>query len=357
MKAVTIGSATIDVITIVDPERIERMTLVNEDKSYLWLEAGRKIPARSITSHVGGGACNTAVNLARRGWAVETLARTGHDLNGAAVREHLEKAGVSQVRLSESADVATGVSSMIASHDRNATIFVHRGANETLCADDIGAGFEGVDMVHIAPLSGESADAFPAFAARAKADGAFVSANPGIRQLTGRAQVVFKGLEHIDLISINHVEAEALVPAFAPFAPPPGPIPKDAPPMMKRGLAFGGFEMCVTDFFAALRDKGPKWALITDGARGAYLAGPSELVWCPPAPATVLGTAGAGDAFTATLVAALVEGVEPAMALAQASVNASAVIGVVDTTSGLLARPELEARARAFAAEAPIRHF
>jgi sugar/nucleoside kinase (ribokinase family) len=115
--------------------------------------------------------------------------------------------------------------------------------------------------------------------------------------------------------------------------------------------------MCVTDFFAALRAKGPKYVLITDGSQGAYLAGPDGLVWCPPAPATVAGTAGAGDAFTSTLVAALVEGVEPAMALAQAAVNAAAVISVVDTTSGLLPRAELESRARAFAAKAPIRHF
>ena len=357
MKAVTIGSAMIDMITIVDPDRIERMTLVNEHKSYLWLEAGRKIPARSITSHVGGGACNTAVNLARRGWDVAALTKIGRDLNAAAVREHLEKEHVDLSRITETTQVATGVSSMIASHDRNATIFVNRGANEWLSAEDIGAGFKGVDLVHIAPLSGSSADAFPAFAKRAKEDGAFVSANPGIRQLTGRAQVVFAGLEYIDLISINRVEAEALVPAFAPFAPPPGPIPADAPDLMRVGLAFGGFEICLTDFVAALREKGPNWVLITDGSQGAYLAGPDELVWCPPAPAKVSGTAGAGDCFTSTLVAALVEGVEPAIALAQAAVNAAAVIGVVDTTSGLLDRAELEARAAEFAATAPIRHF
>lgn len=357
MKAVTIGSATIDVITIVDADRIERMTLVNEHKSFLWLEAGRKIPARSITSHVGGGACNTAVNLARRGWDVAALTKTGRDLNGTAVREHLEKEGVALSRISESDDVATGVSSMIASHDRNATIFVNRGANERLSAEDIGEGFAGVDLVHIAPLSGSSADAFPAYARRAKQDGAFVSVNPGIRQLTGRAQVVFAGLEHVDLISINHVEADALVPAFAPFAPPPGPVPADAPELMRTGLAFGGFEMCLTDFVKALQAKGPRWVLITDGAQGAYLGGPDGLVWCPPAPIKVSGTAGAGDCFTITLAAALVEGVEPAMALAQASVNAAAVIGAVDTTSGLLDRAELETRARAFAASAPIRHF
>ena len=357
MKAVTIGSATIDVITIVDPERIERMTLVNEHKSFLWLEAGRKIPARSITTHVGGGACNTAVNLARRGWDVEALIKTGRDLNAAAVREHLEKEGVGLGRALYTDEVATGVSSMIASHDRNATIFVNRGANERLNAGDAEAGFEGVDVVHIAPLSSDSADALPVYAKRAKADGAFVSINPGIRQLTGRAQRVFEALPHTDLISINAVEAEALVPAFAPFAPPPGPIPSDAPELMRRGLTFGGFEMCVTDFVKALRERGPRHVVITDGAHGAYLSSPDSLVWSPPAPADVQGTAGAGDAFTSTLVAALAEGVAPGEALAQASVNAAAVIGMVDTTAGLLRRGELEQRAQAFLADNPERCF
>jgi sugar/nucleoside kinase (ribokinase family) len=55
----------------------------------------------------------------------------------------------------------------------------------------------------------------------------------------------------------------------------------------------------------------------------------------------VFGTAGAGDSFTSTLVAALAEGADADEALAQASVNAAAVIGAVDTTSGLLSREAL----------------
>ncbi len=358
MKAVTIGSATIDVITIVDPERIERMTLVNEHKSYLWLEAGRKIPARSITSHVGGGACNTACGLARRGWSVEALSRVGDDINGRAASEHLRREGVGTGRLLTTPDAATGVSSMIASHDRNATIFVHRGANERLSAEDAEPGFAGCDLVHIAPLSGGSAEAFPLLAKRAKADGArLVSANPGIRQLTARGRLVLDALAHIDLLSVNRVEAEAMTPMLAIDAPPPGPVPPDAPELMRTGLVFGGFELCLTDFMAAIRARGPRWALITDGALGAYLAGPEGLVWCGPAPATVAGTAGAGDAFTATLVAALAEGAGQAEALAQAAVNAASVIGVVDTTGGLLDRGTLLARAAAFAAEGPLRRF
>jgi sugar/nucleoside kinase (ribokinase family) len=358
MKAVTIGSATIDVITIVDPERIERMTLVNEHKSYLWLESGRKIPARSITTHVGGGACNTACGLARRGWSAEALSKTGPDLNGAAVREHLRREGVGLARVLETDRAATGVSSMIASHDRNATIFVHRGANELLCAEDAEPGFRGVDLVHIAPLSGASAEAFPLYAARARADGVkLISGNPGIRQLTARGRLVLDALAHIDLLSVNRVEAEAMTPMLALDAPPPGPVPPDAPELMRQGLVFGGFELCLTDFMKAVRARGPRWALVTDGSQGAYLAGPEGLVWCGPAPATVAGTAGAGDSFTSTLVAALAEGASQADALAQAAVNAASVIGVVDTTGGLLDRATLLARAEAFAASGPIRAF
>lgn len=347
MKAVTIGSAMIDVITIVDPERIERMTLVNEHKSYLWLEAGRKIPARSITTHVGGGACNTAVSFARRGWTVSALTKVGRDLNAQAVREHLEKEGVGLGLLRVTDEAATGVSSMIASHDRNATIFVHRGANEQIEIDDVGDAFDGVDVVHIAPLSNRSADFFPEFVKRAKAAGAFVTANPGIRQLTARGRLVLDALRDLDLISVNRVEAQALTPALAPEAPAPGAIPKTAPPLMREGLHFGGFELCLTDFMKGMHDKGVKYVLLTDGADGAYLSGPEGLVWRGPAPAKVLGTAGAGDAFTSTLVAAIAEGLPQAEALAEAAVNAASVIESVDTTEGLLDRDTLARRAAA----------
>jgi sugar/nucleoside kinase (ribokinase family) len=357
MKAVTIGSAMIDVITIVEPTRIERMTLVNEHKSYLWLETGRKIPAESITSHVGGGACNTAVSFRRRGWEAEALTRVGRDINAAAVREHLEREGVGVGRVRETDEAATGVSSMIASHDRNATIFVHRGANETIEAADAEPGFAGADAVHIAPLSNRSADALPELAARARRDGAFVSINPGIRQLTGRMRLVLDALPNVDLVSINRVEAQALAPAFAPEAPPPGPIPPDAPDLMREGLLFGGFEIALEDFCKALRERGPTWVLITDGGHGAYLAGPDGLCWRAPAPAEVQGTAGAGDAFTSTLVAALAEGAEMGAALTQASVNAASVIGVVDTTSGLLKREALERAAAAAEREGDLRRF
>jgi sugar/nucleoside kinase (ribokinase family) len=59
----------------------------------------------------------------------------------------------------------------------------------------------------------------------------------------------------------------------------------------------------------------------------------------------VLGTAGAGDSYTSTLAAALAEGTEPAEAMLQAAMNAAAVVGALDTTSGLMT-PEAMAKRR-----------
>jgi ribokinase len=61
-------------------------------------------------------------------------------------------------------------------------------------------------------------------------------------------------------------------------------------------------------------------------------------------PVTVLGTAGAGDAYTSTLAAALAEGVDPGEAMLQAAMNSAAVVGALDTTSALMTPEAMAAR-------------
>jgi ribokinase len=356
-KSLHVGSAMIDIICIIAAENIERMTFSNEGKSFLMVEAGRKVAAESITSHVGGGACNTAVSLARRGWQATVLAKTGTDLNAEAVAEHLVANDIATDHLIAEAGLATGTAVMVASHDRNASIFVHRGANETLAPGDLpDAVFAGIDLVYVAPLSSGSADCFPDLVARAKASGAMVAANPGIRQLTSRTAGFLRSLAHVDLLSVNRVEAEALVPAFAPQSEGADPLaPAGAPALLKRGLSFGGFEMGLLRFLAAMRAAGPDWVLVTDGTEGAYLACPEGVFWHPTLPVTVLGTAGAGDSYTSTLAAALAEGIAPGEAMLQASMNAAAVVGALDTTSGLMTPQAMAKRRGAFGKVAVMR--
>ena len=347
MRSLHFGSAMVDTIALVATEDIERLTLSNEGVSFLMVETGRKLSAESITTHIGGGACNSAVSLRRRGWQSAVLAKVGSDLNAAAVREHLAKCGVEDRLIA--CERATGTAVMVASHDRNASIFVHRGANERLSVQNL-PEFEGFDLVYIAPLSSESADCFQEIVRRAKAAGAQVAANPGIRQLGSRQEGFFASLPNIDLISLNRPEADALVPTFARnaasttrFVPPPDP-----PPLVRRGLRSQGCEMGLAAFVQVLRSLGPKWASITDGNGGAYLGGPEGLFWQPNVPTEVAGTAGAGDAFSSTIAAGLLEGMDPEEALLDAALNASSVVSVVDTTAGLLEARETTQRRAAY---------
>jgi len=166
-----------------------------------------------------------------------------------------------------------------------------------------------------------------------------------------------EALAQVDLLSLNRVEAEALVPAFAARAegadPPP---PEDAPALLQRGLAFGGLEIGLLRFFAIARAAGPRWVLVTDGTNGAWLAAPEGVFWRPALPVTVQGTAGAGDAYTSTLAAALAEGTTPGEAMLQAAINSAAVVAALDTTSGLMAPEAMTAR-RGELGEVPLMRF
>jgi hypothetical protein len=54
MRVLTIGSAMVDTIAIIDSGRIERMTMLNADSSFLLLAEGRKTEAVEISTHSGG---------------------------------------------------------------------------------------------------------------------------------------------------------------------------------------------------------------------------------------------------------------------------------------------------------------
>ena len=79
MEALTIGGAMIDTIAIIESDRIERMSMLNADTSFLLLEEGRKIEALEVSTHCGGGGVNAAVAMARLGVAVGTLIKIGRD--------------------------------------------------------------------------------------------------------------------------------------------------------------------------------------------------------------------------------------------------------------------------------------
>ncbi len=256
----------------------------------------------------------------------------------------------------------TGASVLISSHDRNAGVFTFRGANTLLEPQDVRDEALAVGLCFISNLSNRSAECFPDLVQRAKAQGAMVAANPGVRQLSARGNVLLENIASIDVLTINRAEAAVLVPGLvARFGEGGAPLPiapgERVPDLAVRGLVGGGFEMRLTAFFRALHELGARYVLITDGQSGAFLGTREEIIHCPIAQADVAGTAGAGDAFAATFSTSIALGMPPDEALRAAALNAAAVVAHVDTQTGLLRREELSARLAGAAHTLPVHRW
>jgi len=361
MKAITVGSATIDIIALIADDDVERMTMHNATSSFLLLEQGKKVDASSISTHVGGGAVNTAISLKRLGIETEVLVKIGDDLNGKKVLEAFDVAGLGKSKMLQSQEAGTGTSVMVASHDRNVSIFTSRGANKLIRPEEIrDLNLKDIDFIYISNLSEGTRDCLPNLVEQAQKMGAFIAINPGIRQLTEQPQNLLECLANIDLLTINRTEASSLAPhlfsrAIQSATSNDRKHQRDQLPFeLRRGLAVGSFTMLLVDFLQALLKKGPTYIAITDGVDGSFVASPQGIYYCPSLRCKVSGTAGAGDAFASTLTCfiALDETIEKAMQAA--SINAASVVRYIDTQTGLLEFAALEAQLNAHANELTI---
>lgn len=346
MRVLTLGGAMIDTIAIISSDRIERMAMHNADSSYLLLEEGSKIEAQDVSTHCGGGGVNAAVAMARLGLDVATLVKLGRDQRAETLLAALMDEGVSTRWVVRDGRAPTGASVLISSHDRNAGVFTFRGANTLLEAEDLRDDAFAVDVVYVSNLSNKSAEMFPRIVAAAKANGALVAVNPGLRQLSAYWPTVEALLPKIDVLAINRTEAGTIVPHLVARAGEGGArlTGDDLPFLAVKGLHGGGFEMTLAGFVGAMTELGVGRLVLTDGDRGAYVGTRADILFCPAVPCETVGTAGAGDAFASTFTAGLGLGWSVEDALRAATLNAASVIGYVDTQTGLLACDDLRAR-------------
>jgi ribokinase len=360
MKVLTIGGAMIDTVAVIDSARIERMSMRNADSSFLLLEEGRKTEAEDISTHAGGGGINAAVALARLGLDTAAIAKLGRDARAETILARLMDEGVSTRYVLRDARAPTGASVIISAHERNAAVFTFRGANTLLEPDDLRADAFAADLVYVSNLSNKSADCFPQIVRCAKDHGALVAVNPGIRQLSARGGAFVECLPLIDILSINRVEAEVLVPSLiARWGEGGAALPltagEEPPELEVRGLIGGGFQMSLAGFLSAVRDLGVANILLTDGSCGAFLKTADRILYCPALRlANVASTAGAGDAFSATFAAYMALGRPAEEALRAATINAASVVGHVDTQSGLLTRAAMDHRLAGEAERLPV---
>ena len=266
----------------------------------LTTEIGSLRHATSLAFGIGGAESNVAVGLGRVGVATSWLGRVGDDSLGERVAREIRGDGV-DVRAIVDPDAATGL--MVKERPSASSTAVHYyragSAGSRLRPDDLPEGWiEAASLLHITgitPLLSDTARAAVHTAIdRARDAGASVSFDINYRSALASAEVA-------------------------------GPLLRDLAELAD--IVFGGAEefallypgSSIADAAARLRDAGCATTVLKQGPDGASVFTRDSVVASPGFAIDVVDTVGAGDAFVAGYLSALLAGFDLDAALRRAN--------------------------------------
>ncbi len=303
-----VGDAATDVFIRLSDEHIRALT--DTAGHWLALPFGSKVPfdyARTVDA--GGNAANAAVGLARLGVATALASHLGDDSIGRDMQVALHREGID-----------THLVRLDPSHPSNRNFVLWYGQDRTILVHH-----ELYDY-HWAHLSPREVPGWM-YLSSVGCDGAgylrqvvqWLDAEPSVRLVFQPG--TFQIQEGTDALSGLYRRADVLI--------------CNREEAVEIGGADHGDLAAILESLHAL---GPDLAVVTDGPDGAYASDGSRRFRVPsyPDPAPPVERTGAGDAFSSTLVAALVKGRTLAEALAWAPVNAMSVVQDVGAQAGLL---------------------
>lgn len=313
MRILTIGSATQDIFIGCSPQDIKEFS-DNPEIS--------KVNVEYIHRASGGGATNAAVAFKRQGFQVSAFFKIGNDHYGTFIVNELQKEHIDLTNI-VTASTPSGVSFIVPVSREDQRIFAYRGANAQLTTTDI--PFDTIktsNALYITSLPGNSAAILPDIITFARQQNIFIAHNPGTSQLKKHAGMLTNVLKYIDILILNHYEASLF---FAQLSNKPLKPPFD-------------------DYFQTVLAHGLKIAVITDGPHGVYAATANDRYFQPSLATNVINTVGAGDAFGATFVASILQGLSLPQALFNGCGNSASVLEHNDAKTGLLTTQELKKR-------------
>lgn len=280
--------------------------------------------------HVAGAESNVAVGAARLGHRVRWAGVVGADPHGEFILRQLRSEDV-EVYHREQAARSTGVMFL---EQRTADVsraFYYRSgsAGSTLCRQDVDRAFlDGARVLHLtgisAALSAAARDAVEYAAERAAGEGILVSLDVNYRsKLWSRAEaraVLAPLTRYVSIVIASDDELDLMLPATDRTS---GSVEAEA--LMAK----------------LLLDLGVKEVVVKRGAAGAgahTLAGHWEV---PAVPVTGIDAVGAGDAFTAGYLSALLDGEDVPGRLQRGALEGAFAVSTAGDWEGLPRRAEL----------------
>jgi ribokinase len=310
---VTIGDPTIDTfLKIHDAHLALRL---QPDQTQLCIDYADKIPVDEFHRLPAGNCVNAAIAAARLGLRVAVYGVTGDDPEGRSIVSDLNDEGIDTNLVAIDRRRSTNSSTALVFQGERTLFVWHQPRNYLLpqlppaawiYATSIGPRGAPVNRLHrdlVWQLERHPAQ---------------LAFSPGTHQLRMGVRALAPLLRRSDLLLLNRHEACELT----------------------------GVDGHPKEQLKALGQLGPKVVVMTDGTHGSYAFDGRTFLKTGVLPLPVIDRTGAGDGYSATLMAAIQLGRPLPVAMAWGTVQAAYVVGVFGATPGLLSRRRIQSEVR-----------
>lgn len=306
LDLISVGDVKLDTFIVIHDASVKCELKMPECK--LCVNYGEKIPVDAFVTQIAGSAPNVAIGLAKMGLTTSVMSHMGEDEVYNQALHFLSKNKVDSSLIKTKKGIRSSAA-VVLNFKGESTQLVDFVPQEY----HLPAKIPAAKFLHICELGDGYEHLYKDALTHAK-KGVRISLNPGSIQIKEKKRELFELISVCEVLFLNMSEAHAL--------------------LEKEGDAIHGI-------MSMLKALGPKFVVVTDGARGAYAYDGEQLDVVPAFPATMKEATGAGDAFAAGFLGALIKGKPHREALRWGSINSASVIEHVGPTLGLLSHTEI----------------
>lgn len=309
---ISFGSAVLDAFVMAPDLKVIKSDQFFTGKA-IAIPYGVKAEVERLEICSGGGGTNTAVGFSRLGLKAAVVARCGWDFAGKIVRQEIKKEGVDDRFLIQVEGEQTDYSTILVAPDGNRTILVYRGGTRL---EKSMIDFKNLNAFwfYLSSLEG-NLDLVEALTEHAKKNHIKIAVNPGKKELAQKKKLL-EIAQNFDVFIVNREEAAQLL----------GMTIVDEKVFDKTCLAL------------------PKViTVVTEGVKGAHVCVPKKgKLIIDGLKMKMVEATGAGDGFSAGLIAGLAKGWQLEKALRLGVANGASAVTQIGAKAGLIKEKEID---------------
>lgn len=292
----------------------------DKEKNQLLITLGEKINVDRYVVTTGGNAANTAIGISRLGFNTGVCAEIGKDEFSQKILNKLKTENINTDLLLQNDKEKTSLSVMLTYNGERTILSEH-------IQRDHNFNFYGLEtkLIYLTSLGNLWEKAYEKTLEFVTKNNLKLAFNPGTLQLEKRDKLIMDIIEKTDYLFVNKEEAEELLYG------------------KELGLEIKNDKNLVKKLLFGLKSLGAKNIIITDSYNGSYVKNENnEIYYLGILDEDVVEKTGAGDAYTAGFLAAILNGLLITDAMVWGTLNAASVIQQIGAEDKLLTKKQME---------------